>query len=365
MSGPTFSKRSSPSSRLMELTIALPWQRSRACSRTRWSVESSMSGTFTLRVSTSRKAVMSASSSRSGFARQTSRTCAPPRTCRRPISAAWSRSPPMTSSLNLRLPMTFVRSPTMTGRRSSSMGRTSMPETTVRRTGAAARGRYRPASSTSARTCSAVVPQQPPMMFTQPSARKHAPRLGERPVDAEERGLHVERVLLRLEEEDVGAALDEPHGLLGERRGDLVEGDAPGHRDGLGARTHGAGDEARALGRLELRARRAGETGGGGVDLAHLVRQPVLRERDARAAEGVGLDDVGARGEVALVHLAHDVGSGEDEVLVAALVGLAAEVPRAEVAALEVGPRRPVQDEDALGQEGAQAVGAGRHRAQS
>src|SRR5205823_2375882 len=152
---------------------------------------------------------------------------------------------------------------------------------------------------------------------------EHTPRVGEPPVDAEERGLHVERVLLRLEEEDVGAALDEPDGLLRERRGDLVEGDAPGNRDGLGARTHRAGDKARAIGRLELRARLAGEASGGGVDLAHLVREPVFGERDARAAEGVGLDDVGAGGEVALVHVAHDVGPGEDEVLVAALVRLA------------------------------------------
>src|SRR5712691_6882875 len=109
MSGTTCSNRSSPSSRLIELTTAFPWQRLRACSSTAASVESSMSGTFTLRVRTSRKAVMSASSSRSGLARQTSSTCAPPRTCRRPISAAWSRSPAITSSLKRRLAVVIDR----------------------------------------------------------------------------------------------------------------------------------------------------------------------------------------------------------------------------------------------------------------
>ena len=73
----------------------------------------------------------------------------------------------------------------------------------------------------------------------------------------------------------------------------------------------------------------------------------------------------GAGGKVALVHLAHDVGPGEDQVLVAPLVRFAAEVCGAEIAALEVRPRGPVEDEDALGEQRAQAFGAGGHRAQS
>src|SRR5439155_601040 len=319
MSGTTFSKRSSPSSRLIELTMAFPWQRLRASSRTGASVESSMSGTFTFRVNTSRKAIMSVSSSRSGLARQTSSTCAPPRTWRRPTSAAWSRSPPPTSSLNLRLPITFVRSPTTTGRRSSSIGRTSIPETMVRRTGAALRGRWRRAHGLE-------------------RDREHdgngTPGPGRAFLDAEERGLDVERVLLRLQEEHVGAALEEARRLLGVGGRHLLEGDAARDRDGLRARAHRAGDEARAVGRLAARARLAREPRRRGVDLAHLVLQAVLAEHDARAAEGVGLDDVRSRGEVALVHLADHVGAGEDQVLVAALVLGAAEVPGGEVATL-------------------------------
>src|SRR5436309_352244 len=275
-----------------------------------------MSGTLTFRVNTSRKAIMSVSSSRSGLARQTSSTCAPPRTWRRPTSAAWSRSPPTTSSLNLRLPMTFVRSPTTTGRRSSSMGSTSIPETMVRRTGAALRGRWRRASSARSRMCSAVVPQQPPMMFTQPSAQKRS----------------------TLVTSDSGVSLYRP---------------SSSGRPAVGKQ------EARAVGRLEARARRAREPRGGGVDLAHLVLKAVLAEHDARAAEGIGLDDVRAGGEVALVHVADHVGAGQDQVLVAALVLGATEVPGGEVATLDVRPRRAVEDDDALGEKGAQAVAAG------
>ena len=59
------------------------------------------------------------------------------------------------------------------------------------------------------------------------------------------------------------------------------------------------------------------------------------------------------------MHLADHVGAGEDQVLVAALVLGAAEVPGGEVATLEVRPRRAVEDDDALGEKGAQAIAAG------
>ena len=84
------------------------------------SVESIMSGTLTLRVTRAMKRSMSATSSRSGLARQTSSTCAPPLTWARPISAASSNFSATISSLNLREPMTLVRSPTSTGRLSSA-----------------------------------------------------------------------------------------------------------------------------------------------------------------------------------------------------------------------------------------------------
>ncbi len=122
-SGTTFSKRSSPSSRLTELMMALPWQYVSAISMTFSSVESIISGTRTFLTTTSRKRRMSSSSSRSGLARQMSMTCAPRFTWARAISEASSNCPATMSSLNFLLPMTLVRSPTMTGRSSSVISR--------------------------------------------------------------------------------------------------------------------------------------------------------------------------------------------------------------------------------------------------
>ena len=88
-----------------------------------WSVESIISGTRTFLITTSRKRRTSTSSSRSGFARQMSITCAPRFTWARAISAASSICPAMIRSLNFREPITLVRSPTMTGRFSGSTSR--------------------------------------------------------------------------------------------------------------------------------------------------------------------------------------------------------------------------------------------------
>ena len=119
---------------------------------------------------------MSAISLRSGSCKQTSRTCAP----RAHLQRARFRRPPRTcpraiSRLNLRLPSTLVRSPTITGRVSSSITSVSMPETTERRR----RSRHRaaacpPPSAASSRMCSGVVPQHPPTRLTQPLSTKRS-----------------------------------------------------------------------------------------------------------------------------------------------------------------------------------------------
>ena len=124
---------------------------------------------------------MSSISSRSGFceadvddrARRASpargRSRSPPRTC-----------PSTISFLNLRLPMTLVRSPTITGRRVVGRSTRSMPETRVRGAASAARAAACPrASSASARMCSGVVPQQPPTMLSQPSSHEALELRGE------------------------------------------------------------------------------------------------------------------------------------------------------------------------------------------
>ena len=284
---------------------------------------------------------MSSVSSRSGSCRQTSRMCAPRRTC----SAADLRRlldtcPSAISCLNLRLPSTLVRSPTITGRVSSSIDQgldarrrrcgapatagaagcraaisASMRMCSARRAAAAAddvepavgaealellrqhrrqlvvvallvgqagvreardreardlreraqvvghevraggaveadgeadRGARPRRTSASIGWPASIVPQV--SIDTESTTGTRAAELREGVVDAEQRGLDVERVLLGLEEQHVGAALDQADGLLGVGAAHLVEGDVLGDRDRLGARAHRAGDEARPVG---------------------------------------------------------------------------------------------------------------------
>ncbi len=120
---------------------------------------------------------MSSISLRSGSCRQTSSTCAPRRTCSAADLAPPPRScPSAMSCLNLRLPSTLVRSPTITGRVSWSITSVSMPETAERRTSATRAGAAgsAPRSRRSCGCAPAVVPQQPPMMLIQPSAQKRS-----------------------------------------------------------------------------------------------------------------------------------------------------------------------------------------------
>ena len=111
----TSSSRIPPSSRLTELIAGRPGISSRARAITAGSVESMTSGTRTARRSALSVPSVSSPSSASGSARQTSRTWAPPRTCRRPISAASANRPDRASSRNLFEPSALVRSPMSNG----------------------------------------------------------------------------------------------------------------------------------------------------------------------------------------------------------------------------------------------------------
>ena len=123
-------------------------------------------------VTSSRNSMTSAISSRSGSWRHTSSTWAPFRTWRRPTSEASSNDPRPIRRRKRRLPSTLVRSPTMTGRVSSSTTSASMPETrdSLSLTGTLLVALA--ARSTSSRMCSGPVPQQPPMTFSQPFSMK-------------------------------------------------------------------------------------------------------------------------------------------------------------------------------------------------
>jgi len=151
--------------------------------------------------------------------------------------------------------------------------------------------------------------------------------------------------------------------LLDVGRLHLVESDPAGDRDRFRAGPHRPGDEAWPGGGRGGICRLARQARCGGVDVVHLVGQAVLTEHDARAPEGVGLDDVRAGLQVARVDRLDDVRAREHQVLVAAFERRPAEVVRGQIPALDGGAHRAVEDEDAFRQGGAQRVGAigGRH----
>ena len=91
------------------------------------------------------------------------------------------------------------------------------------------------------------------------------------------------------------------------------------------------------------------------VDVGHGVLDPVVGHRQPRGAEGVGLDDVGARGQVGAVDLADYVGAGEREKIVVAQQrgGVRGEVVAAKVSLgqavpLDHGSDRAIEDQNAL-----------------
>ncbi len=92
----------------------------------------------------------------------------------------------------------------------------------------------------------------------------------------------------------------------------------------------------------------AGELRGVPVDLEGLVGDAVLVEHEREGAERRGLDRVDAGLRRTRRASARRVGAGGDEVLVAALERLAAEVVGAEVVALHPGAERAVEHEHAL-----------------
>ncbi len=172
--------------------------------------------------------------------------------------------------------------------------------------------------------------------------------LGEHPLDGDQRRLGVAGVLAGLDQQQVGAALDQAPDLLREGLDELGEGDAAGDRDRLRGRSDRARHEARtAAVRRRVRGL-AGKPRGHPVDLAGAVLEPVLGEHDRGATEGVGLDDVGAGGEVGVVDLAHHVRAVQHQRLVAAVVALAAVVDRRQLLRLQHRPGRAVEDQDPL-----------------
>ena len=133
------------------------------------------------------------------------------------------------------------------------------------------------------------------------------PRSAKTCLRRDDRRLGVERVEDRLDEDDLGAAVDEAPHLLGIGLAHLVEGDRAvagivhvgRDRQRAVRRADGAGDEAAAaVLRLGEDRRLAGEARALAVQLVDDRLEAVVGLGDRGAREGVGLDDVGAGAEV-------------------------------------------------------------------
>src|SRR5262249_16914764 len=90
----------------------------------------------------------------------------------------------------------------------------------------------------------------------------------------------------------------------------------------------------------------AGQFGGALVDLVHLVGEIEFAEHDTRAAEGVGLDYIGAGLEVSGVNVFNDVGTAKDQNFRAVL--FAPEIVERRVALLNLSGDRGVINDDAF-----------------
>ena len=87
------------------------------------------------------------------------------------------------------------------------------------------------------------------------------------PFDGEQPGLEAAGIECGLEQQDIGAALDQRFGLLVIASRNALEGDRARDVDVFGGRPHGAGDEARLGGGGEFVGGLAGETGRGEIQL--------------------------------------------------------------------------------------------------
>ena len=195
-------------------------------------------------------------------------------------------------------------------------------------------------------------------IVTDPMIGTRQPTCGKRLLGADQAGFEVARVLGRLDQQRVRPSREQPDRLGPVMDDHLVEGGAARHGDGLGRRTHGARDESGPVRRRKFLRGVPSDLGGEAVDLERAIGQAVFREDEGRRPERVGLDHVGARREVLLVHPQDDVRARAHEVLVASLELLPAEVGRGQVLPLEPRSRGAVQDQDALRQHLPERFGA-------
>ena len=193
-------------------------------------------------------------------------------------------------------------------------------------------------------------------------------------VDGEQRRLAVQGVEDGLDQQHVGAAVDQAAHLLVVGRDQLVEADvARGRvvhvrrdRCRFRGRSQRAGDEAGFVGAAVVVAGGAGDARRLHVHLVGQVAHVIVVLGDAGGAEGIGFDQVGAGRQVALVDFLDHVGPGQGQEFVIALdeqlagagthrgrkIGetLAAVLGFAQLVLLDDGAHGAVEDHDAARQ---------------
>ena len=170
----------------------------------------------------------------------------------------------------------------------------------------------------------------------------------DRALDTDQASLAVDRVLHRLQQQQVGTTLDQPFRLLLIGVCKIIESNAAGDRNAFGRRTHRAGNKPRTLGSAEGVRLSARELRRDPVEFPRLSFESVLCQHHRRRAEAIGLDNVGSGFEKAAMQLADLVRTGDDEIFVAAVEARAAEVARMKVHALDGGSGGAVEYNDPL-----------------
>ena len=193
-------------------------------------------------------------------------------------------------------------------------------------------------------------------------------------VDRKQRRLGVEGVEYRLDQQHIAAAFDQRLHLLqvgcaqifkaGVARPWVV--DVGADAGGLGRGAERADHIARMLGRAVLVAGRARQPRRLQVHLGGQMGHVVVGLGHRGGAKGVGLDQVGATGQIAFVDVGNQIGPGQAEqlvvafdVLVEVLEALAPVLRLAELEALDHGAHGAVKNGNALAQKAGQGLGAG------
>ena len=179
-----------------------------------------------------------------------------------------------------------------------------------------------------------------------------------RAVDPFEGRLHVQRVLRRLDEKEVGAALGERGGQRPVGIDKLVPRRSAGDGEAFRRRPHRAGDPTRPFLGGEVAGGPPRDLSRGPPNLLRLRHEVVLGEHHRHGAERVRLDDVSPGLEESAVDALDGVGPGEVQALVTAVVLLAAEVVGSEVQRLDARAHGAVDDQNPLRQGAAKTFDA-------